>query len=180
MEDLPLGRTAALVPEFSVKDLPLGRTLWWWCWWWTMIFGDRWGPKFSWHGSYSWGKTPEKASTRKTGPIRDRTGRLDERQRMLALDHGGGNILDTYSGGPGLKSRCRQMWLAFFSWFPSIIKAIAELEFHYHDQFYHYSSYSTSSSSSSSSVFCPRAGPSQNKFCAMARHFTTPLHLFKR
>ena len=27
VEDLPLGRTAALVPEFSVKDLPLGRTL---------------------------------------------------------------------------------------------------------------------------------------------------------
>ena len=27
MEDLPLGRTAALVPEFAVKDLPLGRTL---------------------------------------------------------------------------------------------------------------------------------------------------------
>ena len=26
MEDLPLGRTAALVPEFAVKDLPLGRT----------------------------------------------------------------------------------------------------------------------------------------------------------
>ena len=28
--NLPLGRTAALVPEFAVKDLPLGRTLWWW------------------------------------------------------------------------------------------------------------------------------------------------------
>ena len=27
MEDLPLGRIAALVPEFVVKDLPLGRTL---------------------------------------------------------------------------------------------------------------------------------------------------------
>ena len=27
MEDLPLGRFAALVPEFAVKDLPLGRTL---------------------------------------------------------------------------------------------------------------------------------------------------------
>ena len=26
MEDLPLGRIAALVPEFSMKDLPLGRT----------------------------------------------------------------------------------------------------------------------------------------------------------
>ena len=25
--DLPLGRTPALVPEFAVKDLPLGRTL---------------------------------------------------------------------------------------------------------------------------------------------------------
>ena len=27
MEDLPLGRIAALVPEFALKDLPLGRTL---------------------------------------------------------------------------------------------------------------------------------------------------------
>ena len=27
MEDLPLGRIAALVPEFAVKDLSLGRTL---------------------------------------------------------------------------------------------------------------------------------------------------------
>ena len=27
MEDLPLGRISALVPEFAVKDLPLGRTL---------------------------------------------------------------------------------------------------------------------------------------------------------
>ena len=27
MEDLPLGRIAALVPEFAVKDLPSGRTL---------------------------------------------------------------------------------------------------------------------------------------------------------
>ena len=26
MEDLPFGRTAAFVPEFAVKDLPLGRT----------------------------------------------------------------------------------------------------------------------------------------------------------
>ena len=26
MENLPLGRIAALVPEFPVKDLPLGRT----------------------------------------------------------------------------------------------------------------------------------------------------------
>ena len=27
VEDLPLGKIAALVPEFAVKDLPLGRTL---------------------------------------------------------------------------------------------------------------------------------------------------------
>ena len=27
MEDLPLGRIAALMPEFIVKDLPLDRTL---------------------------------------------------------------------------------------------------------------------------------------------------------
>ena len=26
MEDLPLGRTVTLVPEFAVKDLPFGRT----------------------------------------------------------------------------------------------------------------------------------------------------------
>ena len=26
MEDLPLGRIVALMPEFAVKDLPLGRT----------------------------------------------------------------------------------------------------------------------------------------------------------
>ena len=30
VEDLPLGRNAALVHEFAVKDLPLDRTLWWW------------------------------------------------------------------------------------------------------------------------------------------------------
>ena len=34
VEDLPLGRTAALVPGFAAKDLPLGRTRWWWWWWW--------------------------------------------------------------------------------------------------------------------------------------------------
>ena len=27
MKDLPLGRIAALVPEFAVKDLPMGRTV---------------------------------------------------------------------------------------------------------------------------------------------------------
>ena len=27
VEELPLGRTAALAPEFAVMDLPLGRTL---------------------------------------------------------------------------------------------------------------------------------------------------------
>ena len=27
VEDMPLGRTAALVPEFAVKDLPLNRTV---------------------------------------------------------------------------------------------------------------------------------------------------------
>ena len=30
-------KTAILVPEFAVKDLPLVRTLWWWWWW--LIFG---------------------------------------------------------------------------------------------------------------------------------------------
>ena len=27
VEELPLGRTASLVPQFAMKDLPLGRTL---------------------------------------------------------------------------------------------------------------------------------------------------------
>ena len=27
-------KTATLVPEFAVNDLPLSRTLWWWWWWW--------------------------------------------------------------------------------------------------------------------------------------------------
>ena len=27
VQDLPLGRIAALLPQFAVKDLPLGRTL---------------------------------------------------------------------------------------------------------------------------------------------------------
>ena len=30
VQDLPFGRAADLVPEFEVKDLSLGRTLWWW------------------------------------------------------------------------------------------------------------------------------------------------------
>ena len=30
VEDLPLGRTAALMPELAVKGLSLSRTLWWW------------------------------------------------------------------------------------------------------------------------------------------------------
>ena len=35
MEDLPLDRTAILVPAFAVKDLVLGTPLWWWfqAWW---------------------------------------------------------------------------------------------------------------------------------------------------
>ena len=39
VEDLPLGRTAAIVPEYAVKDLPLGRTLW--LWWWSYMLGQR-------------------------------------------------------------------------------------------------------------------------------------------
>ena len=31
VEDLPSRRTAILIPAFAVKDLLLGRTLWWWC-----------------------------------------------------------------------------------------------------------------------------------------------------
>ena len=41
-----------------------------------MMANDVWGymePKFSWHLSYSWAKIPEKTSTRKTYPTRDRT-----------------------------------------------------------------------------------------------------------
>ena len=30
VENLPLSRTLTLVPEFAVKDLPFGRTRWWW------------------------------------------------------------------------------------------------------------------------------------------------------
>ena len=33
VEDLPLGTIAVLVPELTGKELPLGRTLWWWWWW---------------------------------------------------------------------------------------------------------------------------------------------------
>ena len=36
VEDLPLGRTVHLVPEFAVKNLPSGRTFWWWWWWWCL------------------------------------------------------------------------------------------------------------------------------------------------
>ena len=36
LEDLPLDRTENLVPAFAVKDLPLNRTLWWW--WWLLKF----------------------------------------------------------------------------------------------------------------------------------------------
>ena len=36
VEDLPLGRTVAFVPEFEVEDLPLGRRLWW-SWNWVFI-----------------------------------------------------------------------------------------------------------------------------------------------
>ena len=38
VEDLPLNRPATLVPAFAVKDLPLGRTLWWW---WSWVLGPR-------------------------------------------------------------------------------------------------------------------------------------------
>ena len=30
-------QNATLVPELSVKNLPLCRTLWWWWWWWYYI-----------------------------------------------------------------------------------------------------------------------------------------------
>ena len=51
MEDLPLGRIAALVPELAVKDLPLGRTL-------VMIYRPIWGRKLiEISGSLIWSKT---------------------------------------------------------------------------------------------------------------------------
>ena len=37
MEDLSLGRIAALAPEFVVKDLPVGRTLMMMIWRWTNV-----------------------------------------------------------------------------------------------------------------------------------------------
>ena len=40
VEDLPLERTATLVPAFAVKDVPLGRTLWWWWWWWYYFISN--------------------------------------------------------------------------------------------------------------------------------------------
>ena len=50
MEDLPLGITAALVPEFAVNDLPLGRTL--------MIIYKNWGLRvIGISGSLIWLKT---------------------------------------------------------------------------------------------------------------------------
>ena len=33
VENLPLEKIATLVPVFAVKDLPFGRTLQWWWWW---------------------------------------------------------------------------------------------------------------------------------------------------
>ena len=44
MENLPLNRTAALVPGFAAKDLPLGRTLWWW-WWIYFICVSKWNDR---------------------------------------------------------------------------------------------------------------------------------------
>ena len=39
VKDMLFGRTATLVPAFAVKDLPLVRTLWWW--WITNILDHR-------------------------------------------------------------------------------------------------------------------------------------------
>ena len=66
-----------------------------------MIFDDydgQWclgmeGPKLSCHLSYSWGKTPEKTSTRKTDPIRDQTGPASWEATILPLDHRGGLVI---------------------------------------------------------------------------------------
>ena len=41
VDDLPLRRTVALVPKFAVKNLPLGRTLWWWYAFWSSILNVR-------------------------------------------------------------------------------------------------------------------------------------------
>ena len=45
-----------------------------------------------------------------------------------------GNARDSHSGGPGFES-----WDWGFSWFSSVMKANAGLDFHYHDPFDHYS-----------------------------------------
>ena len=42
MEDLPLDRIAALVPEFEVRDLPLGRTMMMMMM--MMMNSGKWGP----------------------------------------------------------------------------------------------------------------------------------------
>ena len=46
MEELPSDRTAAFVPEFAVKDLPLGRTLKIMMMMMLMITGDECSPNF--------------------------------------------------------------------------------------------------------------------------------------
>ena len=48
VEDLPLGRTVALVYEFTVKDLPLTRTFWW-RWWWLIWRIDYMKATLRWH-----------------------------------------------------------------------------------------------------------------------------------
>ena len=85
VEDLLLGRIAALVPEFAVKHLPLGTTLWWWWWWWwwwANISGDGWGLFV--------GKTPEK-TTSKTGQSGIEPGPSRSEATILSLDNSGGS-----------------------------------------------------------------------------------------
>ena len=70
---------------------PVWNYLWWL--WWPTISGDRWGPKFSWHLSYSWRKTPEKTSTRKTDPSGIEPRPAVWEATMLPLDHSSGAVV---------------------------------------------------------------------------------------
>ena len=103
-------KTATLVPDFAVKDLPFGRRLWrwWWCWWvYTYVWGFRerlhlrpmtpvlndfdayngqWYPrmrglKISQNLSYNWGKPPENLNQENWLVRGSNPGSLGERQR---------------------------------------------------------------------------------------------------
>ena len=92
MEDLPLGRITALVPEFAVKDLPLGRTLM------MMIHTN--------------GHRIQTLQNTKYKMVEIKNSNIQEcnmyRARWLR-----GNARDLHPGGPGFKFRGRPTWLRF-------------------------------------------------------------------